>query len=306
MTMKPRVLSIFLLAFLLAGCVGSTSVTVTKEAIPTQKSTVAITPTPTFPPATPEPRTKALSLLKNNGNCRLPCIWGLTPGITTTGERQKVLASYNEFLEPDISFGKSEGGKNPGGMGVEVIKDDISITLGLTYYETDNLIEILSLVTRPQRDQKSVFGDSTYSNLTEYYSLPQLLSNYGLPSDVLVISFPHDPFVKADYDPFSIVVIYEELGIMAEYISPTQRVGDQSRGCPGQSYLTLRTWDTKKNIPLKKIASIAAGDGISETAYDYFLPVQDATSMSISDFYNTFKEPDTNQCLEVPSNLWTI
>lgn len=236
----------------------------------------------------------------------MPCVWGLTPGITTTAERQKILVPYTEFSEPDFSFGKSDEWRNPGGFGVEVIKDDISITLGLIYYETDSLIEILSLVARPQRDQKAVFGDSTYSNLTKYYSLPQLLSNYGLPSDVLVISFPHDPFVKADYDPFSIVVIYEELGIMAEYISPAQRVGDQSRGCPGQSYLTLRTWDTKKNISLKKIASIAAGDGISDTAYDHFLPIQDATSMSISDFYNTFKEPDNNQCLEVPSNLWTI
>ncbi len=302
--MKSRALLVFVLALLLAGCGSPALVAVTEDVVPTQKSNTAVVLSPT-PPATPEPKAKALSLLGKNGNCRLPCIWGLTPGITTTAERQKILTSYREFSEPDFSFGGLDESENSGGFGIKVIKDNISITFGLTYYETDHLIKILSLVTWPQRDQRVVFGDKNYSDLIEYYSLPSLLSNYGLPSEVLVISFPHDPFLKAPYDAFSIVVIYKELGIMAEYIAPTQRIEDKVRGCPDQSYLTLRTWDTKKDISLKKIASIAAGDGISETAYDYFVPIQDATSMSIDDFYNIYKEPGNNQCLEVPSKLWT-
>ncbi len=147
--------------------------------------------------------------------------------------------------------------------------------------------------------------------------LPQLLSNYGMPSEVLVIAFPYDIFSKADYEPFSIVVIYSDLGIMAEYVSPTQwvgkmvelptpglSVGEIARGCPSQSYLTLRTWDVKKNIPIREIASIASGEGISETAYDYFFPIQEATSMSINDFYEKFKEPNNTLCLDLPSSLW--
>jgi hypothetical protein len=212
----------------------------------------------------------------------------------------------------------SDPTKNPGGFGTAIIQDGVRISAGLNYYETENLIEILSLVADAQQDNKYVYGDDNYSNLLEYYTLPELLSNYGVPSEVLVIAFPHDPFLKADYEPFSLVVIYSELGIMAEYITPTQWIGEMvelptpdlwaaeiARGCPSQSSLTLRTWDVKKNIPIKEIASIAAGEGMSDTAYDYFVPIEKATLMSLNDFYNTFKESDNNQCIDVPSSrLW--
>jgi len=287
------------------------------ELIPTETPTA--TPTVTIPtPSEAESKAIALNLLENNGDCRLPCIWGLTPGITTTVERQSILASYGKFSEPDFSMSGGDVSENSGGFGIGITEDDVRVSMGLSYYETDHLIEILSLVTTPQRDQKYVYGDSNYSDLIEYYTLQQLLSNYGMPSDVLVIALPYDIFSKADYEPFSIVVIYSDLGIMAEYISPTQWIGEMvelttpdlwvgeiARGCPSQSRLTLRTWDVKKNIPIKKIASIAAGEGINENAYDYFFPIQEAASMSINDFYEKFKEPNNNLCLDLPSSLWT-
>lgn len=289
------------------------------ESTPTYMVEIIPTETPSAIPtlSIAELKANALILLENNGDCMLPCIWGLTPGSTTTSERQKILASYGKFSGPDFSVSGSDESVNPGGFGMEIIKDNVSISVGLSYYETDNLVEILSLATTSQKDGMYVFGDNNYSELLNYYTLPQLLSNYGLPSDVLVIAFPYDPFLKADYEPFSIVVIYSNLGIMAEYISPTQWIGEMvelptpnlwvgeiTRGCPSQGYLTLRTWDVRKNISIKRIASIAAGEGMSETAYDYYAPIQEATSMSINEFYNTFKQPNNTQCLDVLSNLW--
>lgn len=293
------------------------------ETIPinTSSATVTLTNTATVAIPTPtieESKAIALNLLKNNGDCRLPCMWGLTPGMTTTLQRQNILASYGKFSEPDFSMSGSDASKNPGGFGVRVTKDNVRISVGLSYYEADHLIEILTLVTTPQRENKYVFGDSNYLNLLDYYTLPQLLSNYGLPSDVLVIAFPYDPFLKADYEPFSLVIIYSDLGIMAEYIAPTEwigkmvelptpglQVGEIARGCPNQSYLSLITWNINKNIPIKEIASVAAGEGINANAYDSFLPIEKATSMSIEDFYNKFKEPNNNQCIEVPFDAWS-
>jgi hypothetical protein len=307
MLSKVNFLFITIFVVMGSGCSSSTQ--------PTVNAVVEIISTPTLLPTAPvvlptlsdaEIKVNALNLLENNGDCRLPCIWGLTPGITTTAERRKILASYGKISDPDFSLSGSEASENPGGFGIAVTRNKLRIVMGLNYYETDNLIEILSLVAFPPLlDDKLIFGDDDYLELTKYYSLPQLLSNYGLPSEVLVIAFPYDPFLKADYEPFSLVVVYSDLGIMAEYISPSQREGDIARGCPGQGYLTLRTWDVKNNIPIKKIASIASGEGMSETAYDYFVPIQNAASMSVEDFYNTFKEPNNNQCLEVLSNLWT-
>lgn len=307
--MLSKVNFLFITIFVVMGS-GCSSITQ-----PTATAVVEINSTPTSLPAAPvvlptlsdaEIKVNALNLLENNGGCRLPCIWGLTPGITTTAERRNILASYGKISGPDFSLSGSEASENPGGFGIAVTRNKLRIVMGLNYYETDNLIEILSLgAFPPQLDDKYIFGDDDYLELTKYYSLPQLLSNYGLPSEVLVIALPYDPFLKADYEPFSLVVVYSDLGIMAEYISPSQREGNIARGCPGQGYITLRTWDVKNNIPIKKIASISSGEGMSETAYDYFVPIQNAASMSVEDFYNTFKEPNNNQCLEVFSNLWT-
>lgn len=310
MLFKAHFLFITIVAITSSGCslitqsiAKPTSTIIIAETISTQTSTPAApTAMPTLSEA--EVKANALNLLENNGDCRLPCVWGLTPGITTTAERQNILASYGEFSGQDFSMSGSELSNDSGGFGIAITKDDVRTSIGLSYYEKDNLIEILSLLAIPLQDDKYIFEDRNYLDLVDYYSLPRLLSNYGIPSDVLVIAFPHDPFLKADYEPFSLVVTYSDLGIMAEYISPTERDGDIARGCPSQSQLILRTWDVKKNISIKKIASIAGGVGISETAYDYFVPIQNATSMSVEDFYNAFKE-SSNQCLEVPSNLWT-
>lgn len=311
---------IFILGFVFIGLVGcgtqnNISATSTSVNLLTQTPSLTLTSFPTF--SNIDIKINALNLLKNNGNCKLPCIWGLTPGVTTTFQRQNILEAYCEFSEDNFYISGSDSSENPGGFGIGFIESGLKISIGLSYYETNNLIEILTLVADPQQDQKYVFGDSTYLNLIEYYTLPKLLSNYGVPSDVLVHALPYGVFSKADYEPFSLVVIYSGLGIMAEYISPTQWIGDMvelptpgllvgeiARGCPSQSYITLRTWDVKKNISIKEIASIAAGEGISGTAYDYFFPIQEATTISINDFYESFKNPNNNQCLNIPSSLF--
>jgi len=313
-------LKIFILISITTLSCSNSSIPLTETNPTVDLSPIPNTPTVIIPiPSDAESKEVALNLLKNNGDCDLPCIWGLTPGITTSVERQKILASYGEFSDPDfaMSGSGSDLSENPGGFGIGLTKEQVEIFVGLNYYETENHIEILTLVSGAQQDQKYVYGNISYSSLLEYYTLPQLLTTYGVPSDVLVLAFPYNVFSKADYEPFSLVVIYSDLGIMAEYISPTEWIGEMvelptpglsvgeiARGCPSQSRITIRTWDVKMNILIKKIASIAAGEGISETAYDYFLPIQDATFMSVDDFYNTFKEPNNEQCIELSSRFW--
>ena len=156
--------------------------TATLSAIPTHPNpSTATMPTP----SEAESKAIALNLLENNGGCRLPCIWGLTPGTTTSVERQKILASYGEFSEPDFSMSGSGSdlSENPGGVGIAVIRDNVRISMGLVYYETDNLIETLSLVTTPQQDQKYVFGNKDYLDLVAYYTL---LAGSGLMLDLLM------------------------------------------------------------------------------------------------------------------------
>ena len=36
----------------------------------------------------------------------------------------------------------------------------------------------------------------------------------------------------------------------------------------------------------------------------YFLPLYDATGMTVAEFYENFKDPNTTACLETPLDLW--
>ena len=330
---------ILLTVILLTGCMGvstpppSLASEITQTDMPlirtaTVAPTVAASLTPTFPdqvstptlarilpfstPPTPtiiptlsadEARMVMLDWLQNNGGCRLPCIWGLTPGVTDTQTRREHLARFGSG--PDYPVGRSDEQRNPGAIGYgSLTADNLHVSFGLNYNEVNGIIESLVLVTQPMRDEKIAFGDPYYDELLGYYRLPQLLSNYGPPSDVLIATWSYEPMLRADYEPFIVVVIYSDLGIMAEYVAPKELVNDAYRGCPTQGYLTLRTWDPESGISLKKIASMGAAEGISENAYDYFRPIEEATSMTLDEFYQTFKNPDTTACLETPADIW--
>jgi hypothetical protein len=103
-----------------------------------------------------------------------------------------------------------------------------------------------------------------------------------------------------------VVVIYKNLGIMAEYIAPAENDGNNVRWCPMQSYLTLGTWNPNSGIPLKSIAGMVATVGINEVNIDFFRPIEEATSMTVVDFYNTFQIIDEHICLETPRELWLV
>lgn len=284
--------------------------TKTPSQTPSVTASASPTTTPVPPTATPVPTlsvTEAQSVMLNwlqtNGDCNLPCIWGLSPGVTDTQTRQAHLARFGSG--PDYPVNRTNDNKNPGAVGYsEVTSDGLSVSFGLSYSEIDSIVDSLVLVTWPMRDGIVAFDELHYKELLGYYRLPQLLTNYGEPSDILIATWPPDPFLKADYDPFSIVVLYTEQGIMAEYIAPAKRVGDLYQGCPTQGYLTLRTWDPEQAIPLPKIAAMGAGVGIGENSIDYFKPIEEATSMTASEFFQVFKVPDNEICLETPIDLW--
>jgi hypothetical protein len=90
----------------LAGCTSMPPIV-----IPTATPTFTLTPSPTYTPipsATPtliptlsvkDAQIKLLGLLATNGGCRLPCLWGITPGKSNYQEAQNVLKPLSGVAE---------------------------------------------------------------------------------------------------------------------------------------------------------------------------------------------------------------
>lgn len=66
--------------------------TVTAISFPTLTPTLVVTKAPTYS------RSKFLEFYRTNGNCQLPCWWGVVPGETTVDEVKVQFAPYSEFI----------------------------------------------------------------------------------------------------------------------------------------------------------------------------------------------------------------
>jgi len=153
-------------------------------------------------------------------------------------------------------------------------------------------------------DVSPLYGDTLFNQTFEYYLLPQMLSVYGKPSQVLLAPKPDDPDPQdIEWYPFSVVLFYPDRGIFVEYVSPRETKESSYLGCPAKAEISLAVWDPKTGLSLKNIIQYA-GVEINEFNLDYFKPIEEATSMSLDEFYQKFKDSANTGCLETPKEIW--
>lgn len=320
--MKKKILLIVLIIMAsLVGCTGSQQVSITPLpsdysaqasptlttiptiATPTATSTLTLTTLPTLSPE--QAQAVILDWLENNGDCRLPCIWRLEPGETTTEMRRDLLALFGQVQGDNFLISRRSEDRNPGAIGYAYQSDSSHyLFVHLDFYEEGGRVKYLSLFTDSTENDIRMFDDADYKRLTRYYSLSQILTNYGQPSDIYLATWPYDPFTKSDYEPFIIVLVYSELGFRVEYVFEAEKLDDKIIGCPANSVLTITTWQPKADISLQEIASIGIGYEFNKSSFKYFKPIDEVTSMDIDKFYNSFIIQGEETCITTPAEIW--
>jgi hypothetical protein len=285
------------LTILLGGCnIQSlrSTVTVTGQPKITSIMTLSSTKIPSFTPAmTPTPsqtpmpspvatlsleegRALVLDLLANNGGCRLPCFWGITPGVTTWEEAKAFFLQFDQeiwfnppFAEVDI----------PGEVGFYGDLNQVWIRFTLSGNQ------IISMVVHGLSDAP--------------YSLQEFLTVYGEPEEVWIKTFSkHEGPI-----PFGIVLLYPQSGYAAVYGREAKYISDTVlRACLGDK-AALYLWNPvdSKVTTLEEFGNL----------FDWFidksepnLPLLVATGMDLDTFYQTYKDAAGVPCLETPAGLW--
>ena len=189
---------------------------------PTATISPTLTPTitPTLPPSlTPLPTIdidelaiKFEILLATNGHCRLPCFWGITPGITSTAE----LHQFAQQFPTDLV--------------------DIENSLYRIYYVTSKTGDTSFSVSFFIRDGLVQSIDPGGDTAKDYVTLPKLLNDYGMPTGVLIGPPEFD-------DELSMLVLYEDQQFMGKYLLFPNEL-DNSLYCydPQSSPYDLNTW----------------------------------------------------------------
>jgi hypothetical protein len=261
-------------------------------ALPTRTSipTVVVTATPslTWTPAPTLSRAEALALvedlLENNGGCRLPCWWGMTPGKT---EWKKA----KHFLE---TFVVRFWSGNDGVIG----KDGVAVYSYAVYYERKNGESGFQVGVKGDTISGIVSGDATQHQ----YSISPLLMEYGIPDEVFINTFAVTN--TGDPPPFGIILDYRSQGFWAEYSLTGRLSGGNVIGCPKSMIPRLFLNSPERKWTDDEMFSATFGPPFPNAPALTTLSVQDATGMDLETFYQIYKEPSNQNCLKTPADLW--
>jgi len=266
-----------------------TSIPPVETITPTVRPT--ITPVSTWTPVTPLPVPPTLSpmevsetiieLYESNGGCSLPCFWGWTPGQTSWIDVRHFLLSI------PTSYYSGDFNKEGEYTFQFIVPDEIS---------PSNIFQISIRV-----EDSVVIGISN-SVKTGKYPIHEMLRDHGHPDEVWIRTYPQ--ITPGGDIPFVITLIYTDKGIYAGYVVDGQVDRDKIVACPGEGIdPTLGLWRGKERLTFESIGDFRLGLG----GYDGSqMPLEEAVGISITEFFNAYRDNISDACLESPRSLWSF
>lgn len=310
--MKHIVLLILL--FLIAGCsaVNSSRVQVTSTPIlilpvetviaplPEPTPTIVIppsSPVPTLPPG--EAEEMILDLLQNNAGCLLPCWWGVTPGKTSRKDAQALF----ETLASD--FSSVNFYDNVSGASWLIKRDGLLLDLIVSFIHDQTLVDVAEnfRITMEVKRELSDGGFETVWENTldeqylQAYMLPQVLSAYGQPQDVLI-------FANEGWRYFNLVLDYSDRGFTIWYSAPLETSGDKYIGCMSKTFIRLFLWSPEFSYTWAEGVTGTGDKSEIDALNRDFRQLEEVTSTTPEEFYDIFMNTDRISCIETPKELW--
>jgi hypothetical protein len=293
------------------------------SASPTATTTLTLippsthTPTPVFTPTavptlpTEEAYNKLWGLLANNGGCRLPCLWGITPGRSTNQEARNILMPLSGIGIPERTyFGSTRlNGVSLGTISPLYVEGEQHFSIWLAYlYNDDGIVNSIGFRALKEQvttdfygnwtSRRPIFDSTTYAKRIEYYSLFHVLSEQGIPASVMIYAsgLSGYPVVAGG---IKIALLYPDQGIWVNYTMPMYTQEGGRKGCPANAHVEMELYPPGN--PGSFFSLLDQSDwGRTKSGYRL---LEEATFMSVEEFYETFRNP-TDECIEIPASLW--
>lgn len=291
----------------------SNTQTITVTSIPTQIMLPTLTALfePTMTAA--EAKTLVFNMLNDNGDCSLPCFWGLSPQLTDAHYSQSFMQRFgNTVSDKDIYTHSNAIDSLEGYAEVNLYNDRLRTHVSISYYNQKGKLEQIIASAESYIEEgsgesvnsKITFGESFFTQQLDYYTLPNVLNNYDKPSDVLILPILYGaPYLVQDL--ISLVLLYQENGFMVEYIFPLIYDDELLVGCPNQvGYINIVTWPKDEDLSMTSILSKKSSIGMNTLNINSYKSIEDATSSTINEFYKTFNNRQNASCIKTPNSLW--
>jgi len=320
--MNVKILNILLLV-LLCACTNTRNEThdnQTQETVFVPSTVVEITSIPTNTlEETPiiifrditniEANNKFLSIIENNGQCELPCVWGLSPGQTS---KQDLDSFLNQLPKTNTLrfYIHNFLNENSGSIVYAYRKNSVISNFIFSYYvnNKNNNIDMLTLHAYGLKENglsidwdyieaQSIYDAPEFNQMIDFYSLKNVLSRNGKPSKILI--FVNDfPIENSNVPPRTVLLIlYEEQGFLVVYTMLNEENDNLVVACPNKSTINLVAWDQEQNISMDDVIE-KGGTELNHETYEYFKALDEVTPYSMDSFFKKFTS-NNSSCIEI-------
>jgi hypothetical protein len=146
-----------------------------------------------------------------------------------------------------------------------------------------------------ENQKKKVYDNPFNSQVFEYYTLPRLLSTYGIPTDAYILLDLGIEGMGLGIDLFLLALDYTENGWVALLEMPLiwqDETRQVAIGCPTQAFTKLHLW-SPDDFEMANEYGYADGHGLA-------LSINESSFMTIEGFYDQFIDSQNSTCLELP------
>jgi hypothetical protein len=289
--------------------------TATPENVPTTGG-VTLPPTmqPTLEPTfastlqSEEAKTKLFEMLLTNGNCSLPCIWGITPGKSSKHDAAKIFYSLGSIAWVDSISG------NQGELAIDLNDSTTNLIFNLYFYSEDDIITWVNIMASTSEDHDfgdgnqgviDVYDSDEFGEIIKPYTLQQVLKTIGKPEAVLVQTFSKESSLGQNkIGGFDIVLLYPHKGIFAHYETQMRVDDGVVYGCFKNAHVELKSIEPGEMAFIEALRSTEWADFWPlPVTKPFWTSIDKATGMSIDDFFETFSN-SMDPCLQTPTSLW--
>jgi len=251
--------------------------------------TTSLTPMPTL--TVQERESHVRELLQTNAGCELPCWWGIVPGKTKWEDARKMLehlgVRISSKTEPDGSIFHGTGGFD---------FEDEKIYNNFGFLERDGVVDSIHIWS----DAGSNIPG--FQTLWMYYDPQLLIPAFGVPSQAWLKTSSTD-IGDTGRKIYVLWIFYDQHGFIVRYdgfvrhdqiyhICPT--LTNEFEGVRQISFLLQ---SPENQLPLDRIDQVGITD-------KYIRTLEDATGLSLDEFYQLFTQEDKPACFNTPRDIW--
>ncbi|NOH10514.1 MAG: hypothetical protein HND51_02595 [Chloroflexi bacterium] len=263
-----------------------------------------------------ESKKKLLDLLRNNGGCDFPCLLGFQPDVNDSNDYRNKFTPFGWSQKTDSISGdiliKYDNFGDSGSTSLSLVQQKFTFALNYSFYaEASNLEQLILIATVTNQinedgslkvDQDPNLFDLPY---IDYFKLPQILEMHGPPKEIYILPFPNDTQIPDNWEPFSLILLYQEQNTLIEYVFQNKLENNNYVGCPNEAEkLSVVVQSSTYENTISEYASRLSGDGLSPFIVEEYKKLSDATSLTIEDFEKIYSDQTSDYCLQTPIELW--